>query len=64
MTLDPIKPAFNPVNWAVPVFVITIVAEIILARFRKARAVYEVRDTAASLSMGLGSQIAGLLKKK
>jgi len=61
MTLDPIKPAFNPVNWAVPVFVITIVAEIILARFRKARAVYEVRDTAASLSMGLGSQIAGLL---
>ena len=61
MTLDPIKPAFNPVDWAVPLFVVTIVAEIILARFRKAKAVYEVRDTATSLAMGLGSQIAGLL---
>lgn len=61
MTLDPIKPAFNPVDWAVPVFVITIVLEILLARFRKADVVYEVRDTATSLGMGLGSQISGLL---
>ena len=61
MMLDPIKPAFSPVDYAVPLFVITIVAEIILARLRKAKAVYEVKDTATSLAMGVGSQIAGLL---
>jgi sterol desaturase/sphingolipid hydroxylase (fatty acid hydroxylase superfamily) len=61
MTLDPIKPAFDPVQYAVPIFVISIVAEILLARFRKARAAYEFRDTATSLAMGFGSQIAGLL---
>jgi len=61
MTLDPIKPAFSPVDLAVPLFVVTIVLEIILAKFRKARAVYEVRDTATSLLMGLGSSVAGAL---
>ena len=61
MTLDPIRPAFSPVDYAVPLFVITIVAEIILGRLRKAKAVYEVKDTATSLGMGIGSQVAGLL---
>ncbi|NBB15895.1 sterol desaturase family protein [Caulobacter sp. SLTY] len=61
MTLDPIKPAFDPVTLAIPLFVITIVGEIILGRLRKAKAAYEPRDTATSLMMGLGSNIAGLL---
>jgi len=59
MTLDPIKPAFDPVTWAIPVFVITILLEIVLGRMRKAKAVYEAKDTATSLLMGLGSTIAG-----
>jgi len=61
MTLDPIKAAFDPVALAVPIFVITIIGEILLGRLRKVKAVYEVRDTATSLGMGLGSQVAGLL---
>ena len=61
MTLDPIKAAFDPVALAVPIFVITIIGEILLGRMRKVKAVYEVRDTATSLGMGLGSQVAGLL---
>jgi len=61
MTLDPIKPAFDPVTLAIPLFVITIIGEIILGRLRKAKAAYEPRDTATSLMMGLGSNIAGLL---
>lgn len=61
MTLDPIKPAFDPVTLAIPLFVITIIGEIVLGRLRKAKAAYEPRDTATSLMMGLGSNIAGLL---
>ncbi|HYE47789.1 MAG TPA: sterol desaturase family protein [Caulobacter sp.] len=61
MTPDPIKAAFDPVTLAIPLFVITIIGEIILGRMRKAKAAYEARDTATSLLMGLGSNIAGLL---
>jgi sterol desaturase/sphingolipid hydroxylase (fatty acid hydroxylase superfamily) len=61
MILDPIKPAFDPVDLAIPMFVITIVLEIVLARFGKARAAYEVKDTATSLGMGFGSSVAGAL---
>ncbi|MDO9336485.1 MAG: sterol desaturase family protein [Caulobacter sp.] len=61
MTLDPIKPAFDPVTLAIPLFVLTIVAEILLARWGKIKAAYEARDTATSLMMGLGSTIAGAL---
>jgi sterol desaturase/sphingolipid hydroxylase (fatty acid hydroxylase superfamily) len=61
MTLDPIKPAFDPVTLAIPLFVLTIVGEILLRRFKKVKASYEARDTATSLMMGLGSNIAGLL---
>lgn len=61
MTLDPIKPAFDPVTLAIPFFVLTIVGEILLRRFKKVKASYEAKDTATSLLMGLGSNVAGLL---
>jgi sterol desaturase/sphingolipid hydroxylase (fatty acid hydroxylase superfamily) len=49
------------VTWATPFFIATVILEILLARFGKARATYETRDTAASLLMGLGSTVAGIL---
>ncbi|WP_411287142.1 sterol desaturase family protein [Phenylobacterium sp.] len=55
------KPDFDPVALATPLFILTIILEIGLARFRKAKANYEVKDTAVSLFMGLGSTVAGLL---
>ena len=61
MILDPIKPAFDPVTLAIPIFVVTILAEILLGRLGKVKAAYEGRDTGTSLLMGLGSTIAGLL---
>lgn len=61
MILDPLKPAFDPVDLAVPLFVVTIVLEIILARLGKVKAVYEAKDTATSLGMGLGSSVAGAI---
>jgi sterol desaturase/sphingolipid hydroxylase (fatty acid hydroxylase superfamily) len=54
-------PSFDPVTLAVPLFILTIVLEIVLARFGKVKAVYEPKDTAMSLLMGLGSSVAGLL---
>ena len=59
--MDPLKPAFDPVTWAIPIFVITILLEIALGRLGKARAAYEAKDTATSLGMGLGSTIIGTL---
>jgi hypothetical protein len=35
MTLDPLKPAFDPVTLAIPIFVLTIIGEILLSRFGK-----------------------------
>jgi sterol desaturase/sphingolipid hydroxylase (fatty acid hydroxylase superfamily) len=61
MTLDPLKPAFDPVTLAIPIFVLTIIGEILLSRFGKIKARYEARDTATSLFMGLGSSVAGLI---
>ncbi len=61
MTLDPLKPAFDPVTLAIPIFVLTIIGEIVLARMGRIKANYEARDTATSLFMGLGSTVAGLL---
>ena len=55
------RPSFDPVTLAVPFFILTIVLEIVLARFGKVKAVYEPKDTAMSLLMGLGSSVAGLL---
>ena len=56
-----LKAPFDPVQLAIPFFILAIVLEILLGRFGKARAHYEVRDTATSLTMGLGSTIAGAL---
>jgi sterol desaturase/sphingolipid hydroxylase (fatty acid hydroxylase superfamily) len=51
---------FNPVDYAIPAFVILILIEMIWAR-RKAPEKYEARDTLTSLLFGTGSQVAGAL---
>ncbi len=51
---------FDPVTLATPLFIVTIILEIVLARLGKAKASYETKDTATSLLMGLGSTLAGL----
>jgi hypothetical protein len=56
-----VKADFDPVQMAIPFFVIAVILEIVLARMGKAKAHYETRDTATSLAMGLGSTIAGAL---
>jgi sterol desaturase/sphingolipid hydroxylase (fatty acid hydroxylase superfamily) len=66
MTLDPITPAFSPVTYAVPLFVLLILGEIAFARIRRkgdevGDVVYEATDTRTSLLMGLGSNIIGTL---
>lgn len=53
--------AFDPVAYAVPIFILTIILEIVLGRLGKAKAEYEVKDTATSLFMGFGSGLAGLV---
>jgi sterol desaturase/sphingolipid hydroxylase (fatty acid hydroxylase superfamily) len=50
----------NPIAYAVPVFVLTIMAEAAIAR-RRGRAAYELRDTAASMLLGLGNLAVGTL---
>ena len=50
----------NPVDYAIPGFVLLILAEMLVARARHRRR-YEPRDTLTSLALGLGSTIAGLL---
>ncbi len=51
---------FDPVTLATPVFVLLVILEIVLARMGRIKARYEARDTATSLTMGLGSTLAGL----
>nr|WP_302054125.1 sterol desaturase family protein [Sphingomonas tagetis] len=50
----------NPVDLAVPAFVLLVLAEMIVARFRD-RSRYCPRDTLTSLMLGFGSTIAGVL---
>lgn len=52
--------SFDVVAYAIPVFVLLVVAEILWAA-RRAPEKYEPRDTFTSLAMGLGSTIAGAL---
>ena len=59
--MDPLKAPFDPVTLAVPFFVLTIILEIALTRFKAVKSHYETKDTLASLGMGLGSNVAGLL---
>jgi sterol desaturase/sphingolipid hydroxylase (fatty acid hydroxylase superfamily) len=49
----------NPVDYAVPAFVLLVVAEMLIVR-RAARHRYEPRDTLTSLALGLGSTVAAL----
>lgn len=53
-------PGFNPVDFAVPGFVLLVLLEMVWAR-RNSPDAYEPRDTLTSLAMGLGSSVAGLL---
>ncbi|MCZ8018820.1 sterol desaturase family protein [Novosphingobium sp.] len=50
----------NPVDYAVPFFILLIVIEMFWAR-RRAPEKYEPRDTLVSLSFGLGSTVASLI---
>jgi sterol desaturase/sphingolipid hydroxylase (fatty acid hydroxylase superfamily) len=50
----------DPVDFAVPVFVLMIIAEMIWAR-RRAPEAYEPRDTLNSLLFGFGSSVVGVL---
>jgi sterol desaturase/sphingolipid hydroxylase (fatty acid hydroxylase superfamily) len=53
-------PDFNPVDYAVPGFILLVLIEMLWAR-AKAPEKYEPRDTLVSLGMGVGSTVAGLL---
>jgi sterol desaturase/sphingolipid hydroxylase (fatty acid hydroxylase superfamily) len=48
------------VNWAVPFFILTMIIEVLLGRFRGV-AKYETRDTVASLVMGGGNLAEGIV---
>jgi sterol desaturase/sphingolipid hydroxylase (fatty acid hydroxylase superfamily) len=50
----------DPIQIAIPGFVVLVILEIGLARFLH-RGEYEVRDTAASLLMGFGNNMVGIL---
>ncbi len=52
--------SFKPIDWAIPFFVLLIVAEMIFAK-RTGGARFESRDSAASLLMGLGSTVSSIL---
>ncbi|WP_095012191.1 sterol desaturase family protein [Tsuneonella mangrovi] len=53
-------PSFNPVDYAVPGFVLLVLVEMVWAAKQRHEA-YEPRDTLTSLAMGLGSTVAGVL---
>ena len=53
-------PDFSPVDYAVPAFVILVLAEMLWA-WKKRPDAYEPRDTLTSLAFGLGSTVAGAL---
>lgn len=50
----------NPIYFAIPAFIALIIAEMIYAR-ATGRARYEPSDTAASLAMGLGNTVSGIV---
>jgi len=53
-------PEFDPIDYAVPGFILLVLAEMIWSRLRAPKA-YEPRDTATSLLFGFGSTIASAL---
>jgi len=52
---------FDPLPYAIPLFVMLILAEMIWARLGGRRRAFEPRDTAVSLGLGLGSIVSGAL---
>lgn len=52
---------FDPLLFAIPAFVVLITVEIVWAHHTGRNRSYEVRDTAVSLILGLGSTVAGAL---
>lgn len=50
----------KPLEMAIPAFIILMVIELALGRFRVAKANYELKDTAASLMMGVGNLLLRL----
>jgi sterol desaturase/sphingolipid hydroxylase (fatty acid hydroxylase superfamily) len=50
----------NPVHWAIPGFVLLLLAEMLVARLRRQR-LFGGKDTLTSLGLGLGSLVAGAL---
>jgi len=52
---------FDPLFYAIPVFVALILAEVLWSRRKAGGQAYETRDTALSLAIGLGSTVAGAL---
>ncbi|MFC0103057.1 sterol desaturase family protein [Sphingopyxis terrae] len=48
----------NPVTYAVPAFILLLIAEMIVS-LRRDKSRYETRDTLTSLLLGTGSQVAG-----
>jgi sterol desaturase/sphingolipid hydroxylase (fatty acid hydroxylase superfamily) len=58
MTLEPKMP--SPVELAIPAFILLVLLEIGVTRVKRLPA-YEIRDTAASLAMGLGNLAIGLV---
>ncbi len=53
-------PDFSPVTYAIPAFVLLVLAEMVWAHRRRADA-YEPRDTLTSLGIGLGSTVIGAI---
>lgn len=51
-------PEFSPTQYAIPFFIVAIIAEMIWSRLRNPEA-YEPMDTLVSLAFGLGSVVAG-----
>ncbi|TMJ16700.1 MAG: sterol desaturase family protein [Alphaproteobacteria bacterium] len=50
----------NPVYWAIPMFLVTLIGEAWISRVRQRR-LFCPKDTAASLTLGTGSLVAGIL---
>jgi sterol desaturase/sphingolipid hydroxylase (fatty acid hydroxylase superfamily) len=55
-----LAPSFSPTQYAVPLFVLAIIIEMIWSRARAPEA-YEPKDTLVSLGFGLGSTVSGAI---
>ena len=51
----------DPVTFAIPAFVLLILIEAVIGRYAPKKSNYEMRDSAASLLMGLGNFAIGLV---